>query len=230
MADVRDQRRMAAARALLRIANLSSVSQMGVIALLGGWFGLALSSYAMFLPRHPGQVLGGQTFAAMVKVPVVLLATLLVGYWIALLLNMVLRTRIAAHPLWRLWLRVMLLMSWFLLVLSPVALVIGLFHNYALCVLSSYGLFALAGAAAALHLLGELRMRSRHGGHYAPGTSRFLVLWGLWTLAFACTGLTLGWIVRPFIGYAGQPFTWFRVEHASVFEQIYHEWHNLLGH
>jgi hypothetical protein len=196
--------------------------------LLAVWYGLCLGTYALAVPRHPGR--WSQILAAAVKVPCVLLTTLVVSFLFGLLLNALFRTAIPVATLWHHTLRTLAAMAMFLALLSPIAIVVGLFRNYAACVLTNYLLIALSGAAASLFLGMLLRNESHRGGHYAPRPWRFLFLWVLWVILFASTGLSIGYVLRPYIGYAGQPFTWFRSERSSVFQQISSEWHNLLGH
>ncbi len=42
----------------------------------------------------------------------------------------------------------------------------------------------------------------------------------VWTVIYAVVGAQMGWILRPFIGTPGLPFTWFRERDSNFFEAV----------
>ena len=48
-----------------------------------------------------------------------------------------------------------------------------------------------------------------------------------WICLFGVTAGQVGWMMRPFVGWTGQPFEWFRTERTTIFEQVYYECVNL---
>jgi len=47
-----------------------------------------------------------------------------------------------------------------------------------------------------------------------------------WIIVFALVGSQMGWVLRPFLGDPGQPFTWFRERRSSFFEGV---WQHLVN-
>jgi hypothetical protein len=43
-----------------------------------------------------------------------------------------------------------------------------------------------------------------------------------WVVLFGLVGAQMGWVLRPFIGDPGRPFTWFRPRDSNFFEAIFH--------
>ena len=43
------------------------------------------------------------------------------------------------------------------------------------------------------------------------------MIFGTWILAFALVGMQMSWLMRPFIGKAGEEFTWFRAPESNFF-------------
>lgn len=52
----------------------------------------------------------------------------------------------------------------------------------------------------------------------APGSG----VYRIWTLLFAVVGAQMAWILRPFIGAPGLPFTFFRPRESNFFEAVLH--------
>lgn len=52
----------------------------------------------------------------------------------------------------------------------------------------------------------------------APGAG----VYRIWTLLFAVVGAQMAWILRPFIGAPGLPFTFFRPRESNFFEAVLH--------
>jgi len=46
------------------------------------------------------------------------------------------------------------------------------------------------------------------------------LVFGCWVVVFALVGAQMGWVLRPFIGSPGLPFSWFRERQSNFFEAI----------
>jgi hypothetical protein len=42
-----------------------------------------------------------------------------------------------------------------------------------------------------------------------------------WVILFGLVGAQMGWVLRPFIGRPGLPFTWFRTRESNFFEAVW---------
>ncbi len=43
----------------------------------------------------------------------------------------------------------------------------------------------------------------------------------IWIFIYAMVGAQMGWVLRPFLGHPGSPFTWFRVREANFFADVW---------
>lgn len=51
----------------------------------------------------------------------------------------------------------------------------------------------------------------------------------IWTLVFGLVGAQMSWVMRPFLGSPGMPFTWFRDRQSNFFLEVLKALQNLLG-
>ncbi len=51
----------------------------------------------------------------------------------------------------------------------------------------------------------------------------------LWVVVFALVGAQMGWVLRPFVGSPGLPFTWFRGRESNFFQGILQTLHSLFS-
>ncbi len=42
----------------------------------------------------------------------------------------------------------------------------------------------------------------------------------IWVVVFGLVGCQMAWVLRPFIGHPGEPFTWFRHPHSNFFQAV----------
>jgi hypothetical protein len=42
----------------------------------------------------------------------------------------------------------------------------------------------------------------------------------IWVIVFGLVGCQMAWVLRPFIGHPGEPFTWFRHPHSNFFQAV----------
>lgn len=46
-------------------------------------------------------------------------------------------------------------------------------------------------------------------------------VFSIWVVIFGIVGAQMGWVLRPFIGSPGQPFSWFRERDSNFFEAVF---------
>jgi hypothetical protein len=51
----------------------------------------------------------------------------------------------------------------------------------------------------------------------------------IWLIVFALVGAQMGWVLRPFIGHPGTPFSWFRPKQSNFFEAMVNDIEQLVG-
>ena len=61
----------------------------------------------------------------------------------------------------------------------------------------------------------------------SPGAARAVLR--VWLVAFALVGAQMSWVLRPFIGWPGMEFTWFRPRESSFFEAVLKSLRMLFG-
>jgi hypothetical protein len=55
------------------------------------------------------------------------------------------------------------------------------------------------------------------------------LVFGIWIVVFAFVGAQMGWVLRPFIGSPGMPFTFFRERSSNFFEAVFRALSTLLS-
>ena len=60
-------------------------------------------------------------------------------------------------------------------------------------------------------------------------TSNVMTVFRLWVIVFGLVGAQMGWVLRPFIGYPGAPFQWFRSRESNFFEAVMNALGNLVS-
>jgi hypothetical protein len=51
----------------------------------------------------------------------------------------------------------------------------------------------------------------------------------IWLLIYSLVGAQMGWLLRPFIGSPGMPFTWFRPREGNFFQAVVYHIQHLMG-
>ena len=60
-------------------------------------------------------------------------------------------------------------------------------------------------------------------------TANVMTVFRLWVIVFGLVGAQMGWVLRPFIGYPGAPFEWFRNRESNFFEAVMNALSNLVS-
>ena len=65
---------------------------------------------------------------------------------------------------------------------------------------------------------------------FGPRTNRRAkIIFQVWLAIFALVGAQMSWLLRPFIGSPGTPFSWFREKDGNFFEAVFGALGSLLG-
>jgi len=67
----------------------------------------------------------------------------------------------------------------------------------------------------------------RLGGQLISGEVKSV--FRIWLVVFALVGAQMGWVLRPFIGAPGQPFTWLRPKQSNFFMAVASDLAHLVG-
>lgn len=62
-----------------------------------------------------------------------------------------------------------------------------------------------------------------------PFGARVTTIFRLWVIVFGLVGAQMGWVLRPFIGYPGAPFTFLRDRESNIFEAVLRAAGHLFG-
>ena len=203
----------------------SSLQLFIIIIVAGIIFGLCMAFHVFV---HPGHGYHAQVVASLVKVPLFLIVTLILVFPFLYGLSRLLRIPLRAGKIWRLATASVAATALALAGLGPVVAVCCAANNYSVVVLTSYACFILAGLIGAGFFRKYLALRVTGEHAIAPGirrqNNRLTVGW---IFLFGITAGQIGWMMRPFVGWTGQPFEWFRTDRTMIYEQIYYECVNL---
>lgn len=196
-----------------------------------------------------------QIVASMLKVPALFLLTLLVTFPSLYVFNALVGSRLRFGPTLRLLVASIAVM---LAVLSSIGPIVAFFSlsstSYSFMVLLNVAVFAVAGVLGLgflLQTLQRMTIASVLGAlppidppPPAPGDEpqpspldrvenretlpRVRLVFRVWLLVFGLVGAQMGWVLRPFIGSPGAPFTWFRPRESNFFEAVVQHIQHLL--
>jgi hypothetical protein len=181
-------------------------------------FGASLTSYVMFMPGHQMQVL-----ASCLKVPALLLLSPLIAVYPTLFLSKFLDRNVRARALLKASFSCVFWMAICLALIAPLVAVINTFGNYTVVIFVSYAAFAAAGVIGCIafyHKLNHIEQSSR-------SSNAALKIAAIWSVLFGLAGAEVGWSIRPFVGWTGQPFEWYRADNTRMWQQLNTEAQNL---
>jgi hypothetical protein len=206
---------------------------MSAVAVLGVAYGMFMGLYAA-LRGGAGAVL--QVLAAMGKVPLLFLLTLLVTFPSLYVFAALARSRLSFGTTLRLLLAAMTVGMALLASFGPVT---GFFtlstESYPFMVVLNVVFFTIAGA------VGLSFLRKTLSGVFddpaaPPSPSAALgaralnaekSVFGIWSVIYAVVCAQMGWILRPFIGDPNRPFTLFRERQGNFFFAVIEAFSNL---
>jgi hypothetical protein len=203
--------------------------------------GACMGSFSVFRGANQSHL---QVLASTLKVPALFILTLLVTFPSLYVFNALVGSRLMIEAVLRLLIAALAVTVAVLASLGPiVAFFSASTTSYPFMVLLNVVVFVIAGLMGMAFLLQTLHRLSLFGSeaaqaeppddsaaHPAVGVldspddrvlSRHVkVVFRCWILLFGLVGAQMGWVLRPFIGKPGMPFTWFRPRESNVFQGI----------
>jgi hypothetical protein len=210
-----------------------------VLLLLSVLYGFFMGWFALFNRTAPEY---RQALATMIKVPALFFLTLMVTFPSLYVFNALVSSRLTGGALLRLLIAAL---GVTLAVLASFGPIVAFFSvttsSYPFMSLLNVLLFAAAGGLGLAFLLQTLHRLTVAGTEPgAPGATpdagigplerleghllgrNVKAVFYCWVVVFGLVGSQMSWILRPFIGDPGQPFTWFRPRQAHFFEAVWH--------
>lgn len=214
-----------------------------LIGLLGATYGFCMGWFALFNREAPEYQ---QVLAAMVKVPALYLLTLLVTFPSLYVFNALVGSRLRVEALLRLLVAAMAVNLTVLASFGPIAAFFSVTTaSYPFMVLLNVLFFAVAGALGLMFLLQTLHRLTLLTSQAPPPVpdavpadappepegaldpvqgsvlgKNVKAVFLCWVVVFAMVGAQMSWVLRPFIGAPGRPFTWFRPRDSHFFEAV----------
>ncbi|HYE03756.1 MAG TPA: hypothetical protein VD963_11050 [Phycisphaerales bacterium] len=221
---------------------------------LGALYGFFMGWYGLIGPEEPRVM---QLVASTVKVPALFLLTLLVTYPSLYVFNALVGCRLSFLATLRLLVAAVVVNLAVAASFGPILAFFTLSTtSYSFVVLLNVGLLGIAGVVGLGFLLQTLKRLARAQGwvrptgtepswrrapeehraalERAPGADELgprspTLVFNIWVVIYGLVGAQMGWLLRPFIGQPGAPFTWFRPRSGNFFESVLTHLERLLG-
>jgi hypothetical protein len=194
-------------------------AMLAIAIACAAFFGACLTSYVMFVPGHPYQM---QVIASIIKVPTFLLISLLLSTIVIVASAKLIDRSISVKTVAKAAFYCYFVTSICLAILGPVIAILSLLGNYSIVILTSYLAFILAGSIGSFSFFRHLA-----GGSEVRNASTKYVVTLIWCLCFGLISADVGWSLRPFVGWTGQPFAWLRDDQTHIWNQIVCETRNM---
>ena len=220
-----------------------------VIVALGMSYGACMGLFAI-LGDGSGDWM--QIPASMVKVPSLFLLTLLVTFPSLYVFNALVGSRLTFLAVLKLLVGSLAVMLAVLASLGPIVAFFSISTtSYGFIKLLNVLVFALSGFLGLAFLLQTLHrisiadhvplmqpsVEGEAGGEPPPPPSlgaldrleghvlgpHVKAVFRIWVIVFGLVGAQMAWVLRPFIGAPGRPFTWFREKQSNFFEAIWQQ-------
>lgn len=214
-----------------------------VIDMLGLIYGACMGVFSL---TRSGSHASMQIPASMLKVPALFLLTLIITFPSLYVFNALMGSCLRFLATLRLLIASIAVM---LAILSSIGPIVAFFSisttSYSFMVLFNVAVFGVAGILGLSFLLQTLHRISLAQEEIPPpipsqdmatevamppsAITRFderpirppvKMVFRIWLVVFALVGSQMGWVLRPFIGAPGTPFTWLRPVHSNFFEAI----------
>ena len=203
--------------------------------LLAVCYGICMGVYALSSREEPEF---RQMLASAIKVPALLMLTLVVTFPSLYVFNTLLGSRLTVTELARLLASAMGVLVAVLAAFGPIVAFFSVTTiSYAFILLLNIVVFAVAGAFGLGYLqrtLGQLIAldASRRVSEATDDDEEFRTrlnridasltrsVFSVWMAVFILVGSQMSWVLRPFIGSPGKAFTWFRPRESSFFEAV----------
>jgi hypothetical protein len=205
---------------------------------LGATYGFFMGWYA--LSAHWGEQTQGQgwkqLFAGMVKLPALFLLTLLVTFPSLYVFNALVGTRLTFVAAMRLLIAAIVVN---LAVAASLGTILAFFTlsttSYHFMVVLNVILLGISGCVGLGFLLQTLRRLTPEDplappvNPEAPKNEAANTTFYVWIVIYALVGMQMGWLLRPFIGFPGSKFEWFRDREGNFFQGLFDNIQRMLG-
>ena len=183
------------------------------VGVLGMGYGAFMGLYAVL---RGGEGSLRQLGAAMLKVPLLFLLTLVVTFPSLYVFSALAQSRLTFENTLRLLLAAMTVNMALLASFAPVT---GFFtlstESYPFMVILNVVFYTISG------LVGLTFLRKALAGVFDSGAAPEKRVFRVWTLIYAVVGAQMGWILRPFIGDPNRPFQLFRERRGNFFIAVW---------
>jgi hypothetical protein len=228
------------------LAEVPLAGMTALIILLGAIYGMGMGTFALFKEGGPSVA---QFVASAVKIPALFLLTVVITFPSLYVFNALVGSRLTLASVLRLLVAGLAVT---LAVLASFGPIVAFFSvsttsypfmvllNVAMCAVG--GMLGLSFLRQTLHrftvvagplpttppLLPQAPAKPGAldpvGGKVLRPDVQSVFRW--WMVLFALVGSQMGWVLRPFIGQPGMPFTFFRTRESNFFAAV---WENLLA-
>jgi hypothetical protein len=202
------------------VQGLSFSKRAVIVTICSVFFGASLTTYVMFMPGNPYIM---QVVASCIKVPALLFLCPLIALYPTLLLSKVFDSNMGAYAILKASFSCIVAIAICLALCAPFIAILNSFGNYTIVIFASYGAFALAGLVGCVAFY--LKLKSAGVPSSSPKSA--LRISAIWLVLFGLIGAEVGWSIRPFVGWTGQPFEWIRPDSTQIWDQLIAETQNL---
>lgn len=219
-----------------------------VLLCLGLFYGVCMGSYALL--RESGSS-PWQTLATTLKVPALFFLTLAVTFPSLYVFNALVGSRLGLSSALRLLVAAMAVMLSVLASMGPIVAFFSVSTtSHAFMLLLNVLIFGVSGSLGLVFLLRTLHRLSvataeagilppeevmeQVGGEKteAPGALERLddrvlgrhvkTVFRIWVIVYGLVGAQMSWVLSPFLGSPGRPFSWFHGRQSNFFEAVWH--------
>lgn len=200
-----------------------------IFVILSALYGLIMGSFSLMHGYNDGV---SYALAAFLKLPVLFLATLAICLPLLYVLNVLIGARAPFKVVFGVLGGSLAVTS---ILLASCALILAFFmlstKNYAFIWLLNVGIFTLAGLYGVWFLGKAMRILASKGTDEESvsraANVKTIIRW--WLITFGIVGTQMAWLMRPFIGSPGVPFTFFRPQDSNFYIALIHSLTKLLG-
>jgi hypothetical protein len=213
-------------------AKVGKVTGAGfkVFIILSVIYGLIMGSQSLFHGHWHGWM---YSVAAAIKLPVLFLLTAAICMPLVYVLNVLIGAREEFKVIFGLLMSSLAVTS---ILLAACALILAFFmlttKSYAFIKLLNVVIFTVAGLygvwylSRGMHWIAARNAASDQSQGSRPSVST-IVTW--WLITYAIVGTQMAWMMRPFIGHPGTPFSIFRAQESNFYVEVANSIYKMLS-
>ena len=191
-------------------------------------YGLIMGSQSLFHGHWHGWM---YSVAAAIKLPVLFLLTLAICMPLVYVLNVLIGAREQFRVIFGLLMSSLAVTS---ILLAACALILAFFmlstRSYAFIKLLNVVIFSVAGLYGVWYLSRGMHWIAAKGGEQSeqqrPNVTT-IITW--WLITYGIVGTQMAWMMRPFIGHPGTPFSIFRAQESNFYVDVANAIYKMLG-